>query len=121
MGTWGAGIFEDDVAMDVRDSFEAALAEGLNVRSATERVLEEHEEALEDIDEGPVVRLALAALQLEQGVLQPGIRDHALTVINQGQDLDRWEEAGEEAVAERRQVLEELAQRLRSASISQGD
>ncbi|MBA2276576.1 MAG: MarR family transcriptional regulator [Chloroflexia bacterium] len=121
MGTWGTAIFDDDVAMDARGTFDDALVEGLSVPAATQRVREEYAEILDDPDEGPVVRLALAGLQLEQGALQPGAQREALAVIDQGQGLDRWEEAGEESLAERKQVLEAFKARLRSAPVSPGD
>jgi hypothetical protein len=115
MGTWGAGIFDDDVALDVRATFEDALSAGLNVAEAIQKVLEELAEAVEDEDDGPVVYLALSALQLEQGEVQPDIRDKALMIIATGQGLGRWEEAGPDAVRERKQVLERLKGSLSAA------
>jgi len=112
MGVHGAEIFDDDVALDVQTTFEEALAEGASVRAATRHVLDEYEESLDDPDDGAIVWLALAALQVEQGALQPRVRRHALAVLATGNDLARWEEVGEEAVAERRQVLAALQARL---------
>ena len=58
MGTWGAEIFQSDCALDVRDAFEEAMAEGLTALAAADRVWEEEMvEAVEDSDDGPVVRL----------------------------------------------------------------
>lgn len=90
MGTWGSGIFDNDVALDVRYSFEDALAEVGNVSGATQWVLEEFAEALEDIDDGPVIYVALVALQLEHGAVQPETRKTALDMIANGKLLDRW-------------------------------
>lgn len=39
MGTHGAEIFDNDVALHVQATFEAALAEGASVRAATRQVL----------------------------------------------------------------------------------
>ena len=44
MGAHGAEIFDDDVALDVRATFEEALEEGASMRTATRRVLEEYKE-----------------------------------------------------------------------------
>lgn len=112
MGAHGTEIFDDDVALDVQTTFEEALEEGASVRAATKHVLDEYEDALDDPDDGPIVWLALAALQLEQGAVQPRVRRAALAAIAAGSDLARWEEAGEEALAERRQVLRALQARL---------
>ena len=112
MGTWDYGIFDNDTALDVRGDFEGALAEGLDVEAATERIFDEYAEALDDPDDGPVIRLALAALQLEHGALQPAVRDAALEVIDGGEGIRRFEEEWPEGVPDRTRVLQELRVRL---------
>jgi len=110
VGTWGYGIFEDDIASDVRGEFEDAIAEGLDSSAATQRVFEVFGEAVEDEEEGAVVWLSLAALQLDRGVLQDDIRDRALAAMSS--DLERWKEAGPEEVVQRKIVLDELRGRI---------
>ena len=112
MGTWGTGIFENDTAGDVRDAFEDELLAGVDVPTATGHVLRKYADELDDIDDGPVIYLALAALQLEHGALQPDIRERALQVINTGEGLDAWEEAGPRKLQERSQVLESFRVQL---------
>ena len=114
MGTWGTGIFDNDTTADLRGDFEDLLAEGLGVEAATERVVADYADALDDYDEGPMVRLALAALQLEHGSVQPAIREQALAVI-EGGDAPGWREADPEVAAERRRVLDDLRARLMSS------
>ena len=89
MGTWGTGIFEDDMALDVRNAFEDALATGATLPEATDQVLEQFADALDDTDDRPVVYLALAALQLERGAVQPEIQEKAL-VVRQRSFLVAW-------------------------------
>jgi hypothetical protein len=113
MGTWGAGIFDDDLAMDIQGEFGEALDEDLSVEEATKRILENYQDILDDEDEGPIVYLVLAALQYEQDELQPEIRKKALDVIETGKGLARWEEAGEEELAERKQELKDLETKLK--------
>ena len=112
MGTWGYGIFENDIAVDVRLMFEDEIDGGSGVEEATKHVLAECVDYLEDMDDSVQAWLALAALQLEQGSVQDPIRKKALEVIEQGADLERWHEAGTEAVEARRGVLEELRSSL---------
>ena len=112
MGTWGYEIFEDDIALDLRGDFEAALAEGLSVPDATARVLAEYGDAVEDFDDGPIIAVALAALQLEHGALQPEVRERALAVIDNSKGMHGWEEGGAEHAAKRRAVLAALRARL---------
>ncbi|OGS50963.1 MAG: hypothetical protein A3K65_03900 [Euryarchaeota archaeon RBG_16_68_12] len=64
MGAWGCGIFEDDVALDVRGGFEEAVNGGASVEETTRMILEEYAEGLEDAGDGPVIYRALAALLL---------------------------------------------------------
>lgn len=115
MGAWGHGLFENDLALDVRGDFEEALDEGLSPADAARAVLDRYDDVLPDPDDGPVVWLVLAALQLEQGALDPEMQARAIGIVDGGLGLRRWVEAGPEALAERGRVLAELRQRLRSA------
>lgn len=113
MGAWGYDIFDDDVAADVRVEFEGALETGASVAHATAVVLREWADAMDDPDDGPIVWLALAALQLDRNELQSNVRDHALAVIDGGENLRRWEEEATPGdAAGRKRALDELRARL---------
>ncbi len=113
MGAWGYDIFDNDEANDIRALFEDELNVRASVAHATAEILRESKDALNDPESGPIIWLALAALQLDHGDLQPTVRDHALAVIDSGEDLKRWEsEASPEDAAGRKRVLEELRTRL---------
>jgi Domain of unknown function (DUF4259) len=120
MGTWGAGIFDDDTAMDVRDSFEGALEQGLSASDAAARIREEYADDIGDEDDGPVVWLALASLQVKHGALQPEVKGRALEIIERGEGLERWQEADEEVFAARQQVLADLLRSLQTAAPYEG-
>lgn len=114
MGTWDFGIFDDDIALDLKYQFEDALAEGLSVGDATKSILESEDYSIDDPDDTPVICLALAALQLEHGALEPAIRDKALAVIDEEQGRDRWdEEPG--GWAKRKAALLEFREKLAKA------
>lgn len=94
MGTWGPGILQDDVAADVQVMFDDALASGMSVEQASREVLRELPgEMITDDDDGPVIMLALAALQLQHQALDPYVRDQALATIASGAAMDRWQAA----------------------------
>lgn len=112
MGTYGAGIFQDDVAADVRAAFLEQLAAGVAPPEATRAVADMYGAALADSEDGPVVWLALAATQWEYGALDPRVRDRALAVIASGADLARWLDSP--LLGRRKAVLERLAVKLRS-------
>jgi hypothetical protein len=118
MGSWGAGIFDDDLAVDVKNAFERELDSGASAEGATRKVLERFARALKDYDDGPVVYLALAALQLQHNSLLPVIKEKALDIISSGQALRGWDEGPADSpdLVERKQVLKEL-----HAKLTQGD
>lgn len=113
MGAWGTGLFENDLAADVRHEWREAVIEGLDPRAATERLVGEHRDVISDRDEHVVFWLALAAAQAETDRLQADVRDRALALIDAGGDLYRWEESGPAAVRKREKVLRGLSERLR--------
>lgn len=121
MGTWGAGIFDNDTASDVKLDFLDALAAGLSVSETTRQILRICEEdAALDYDEGPLIYLALAALQMDHGELDADIKAHALAAIDaESETADEW--FGPEIQAARRQVLETFRQRLLSYPASTAD
>jgi hypothetical protein len=113
MGTFGVGLFHDDVALDVRDQYLDLLAGGASDTEAFRTMVREWNPSFADYDdEGPVFWLALAATQWEYGRLHPRAKAQALKIIDQGKGLDRWAEAG---LAKKRQaVLARLKKKLLS-------
>ena len=106
MGTWGPGIFNDDVALDAEDAFEEARDDGLNIRQASQRVLEYFTDYLEDTDDRLVIYLALSGLQMQYEDLSPETRSTVLAILEAGGGMERWE--GFQYEAERWQVLEQF-------------
>lgn len=107
VGTWGTGIFADDVASDVRDDYREYLGDGLSAQDATDRVLAEWSDALSDPESVTIVWLAVAATQVKVGRLEDRVRDRALAIIDNGEDLARWQD-DPKLLRERQRVLEKL-------------
>lgn len=112
MGTSGTGLFDDDVACDVRDEYIDLLTSGVAPAEATAALRQRWGAALDDPDDGPTFWLALAATQWKYGVLEAEVRDQALAVIANGSNLARWE--GSSAAKRRAKVLTELRRTLES-------
>lgn len=112
MGAWGPGIFDDEVALDVRDAYLDLLASGHPVLGASQLVLERHALDLSDVDTAPVVWLALAATQHEYGAFGEGILDRALEILHGDSALRPFE--GSAQMNQRRMALTRLATKLRS-------
>jgi hypothetical protein len=109
MGTYGAGLFQDDTASDVREDFLNLLREGHSAQEASKALLCERSSSIDDTNDGPVFWLALAATQCEYGCLQMEVLHKALSVIDSDSDLGRW---SGKLHAKRRGVLADLRTRL---------
>jgi len=115
MSTSGTGIFDDDMACDTRSLYRAFLKDGKSPRQATQAVLRDLKPALADAEDGPVIWLALSAIQCQYGCLEPGVKKKALAVIANGSDLERWRATGNpNLIRSRSAVLARLQARLES-------
>jgi hypothetical protein len=106
MGSWGVGVFSDDLALDIRGEWRDALLRREDPVAISRRMAA----GLEDGDD-TTCWIALAAAQHETGHLQPDVRDRALEVIAAGTGLELWDESG--LLDARRAVLARLAAKLR--------
>ncbi len=114
MGAWGTAIFSDDTAADVRDAFTDFVAEGLSPSQATERLVRESAEILEDDDDATVFWIALAATQWKLGRLLDDVRDRAVAIIDGGDNLRRWEDNSRSEISQRKKHLAKLREQLLS-------
>ena len=91
MGTWGVAIFSDDTAADLREDFRDLIGDGISVTSAVDNLIKEYSPE-GDPDVEPVFWLALVATQWKLGRLDETTKQKALTIIDNGQDLARWDD-----------------------------
>jgi hypothetical protein len=89
------------------------VGDGLTGIEATQRLLREWAETLNDPDEGPVFWLALAATQWKKGRLEDFVLQRAITTIDGGADLERWD-VNSRDYKKRQKVLEKLRAKLTS-------
>lgn len=85
------------------------LEDGVPDEEAVQRLLDTYTQALTDVDEGPVVWLALAVSQSRLGRPDGQARALALDMIDGGAELARW--VGTPQVARRRAVLNKVRAR----------
>ena len=111
MGTWGPGLFSDDLAADVRDDYRSQLEKGLDGAAAAERVMEAFASSQTNSDEASTFWLALAATQWRYGRLQDDVKARALQFIEDGSDAARFSENAK-LFRERRRVLEKVKAQL---------
>ena len=110
MGAWGAGIFSNDTAADIRGDFREALEDGLSPEQATEKLIKSAGETADDQDDATFFWTGLAAAQMALGVLQPRVRDRAISLIEAGGDVAQFVDA--KTAAKRKLVLEKLRGQL---------
>jgi len=113
MGTWGTGIYSNDVSEEVRDRYKDLLKDGKSNDEALLKTLEEGKDYLNDSDDTYGFWLALADTQSSLGRLHPQVKERALELIEKGGDIGRWLEVGDQKNAKKRQeVLDKLKEKL---------
>src|SRR5688572_18211076 len=112
MGTWGAGILDDDFARDVYDAYLDAVRGGQPPAAAVAAVCARFARELADPDEEAVVWLALARAQRESGTVEADLLARAQAIVEGGQGLARWREAGPEALRQRKAALTRFVREL---------
>jgi hypothetical protein len=131
MDAWESGIFDDDLAADVRADWEDELAGGASPAAATRRLVEEW---TDEVAGSPALAasfwIALAALQLRDDAMDADVRDRAIRAIGRGDDLERWtrrpydalgldgEDVADDLVARRHATATLRARLLRAAAVA---
>ncbi|MBB3073429.1 hypothetical protein FHS14_006487 [Paenibacillus baekrokdamisoli] len=96
----------DDIACDVRDIYKELLGDNYTGEEATRLIIENYIEELDDPDDTLAFWLSLALTQWKLGRLQEDVKDKALQIIDNGEDLDRWDDPTE--LKKRQIVLKKL-------------
>ena len=110
-------LLSSDLAQEVRAEFDGRIDVGLPVPTATAHAFSRFRTALADPDDGPVVILALAALQWREGFVQPVIRDAAVDLIDSGEASAAHRSADATARRARAQLLDAFADVLRATDV----
>ncbi len=110
-------ILASDLAMEVKAEFEGRLGSGFTVSAATQHVFGRFRGALGSPQDGPVVLLALAMLQLREGQLQQVIRDAGVDLIESGEAMTAYRTEDIATRRARKQMLEQFAALLGEAKV----
>lgn len=113
MGAWGANLYQDDVALDVKDEYKDNLRRGKTNEEAMQEIIDKYQELLEDEEDRGVFWLALADTQWNLGRLDDQVKEQALEIIELGTDLKRWE-VNEKLYNKRKEILEKIKEKLLS-------
>jgi hypothetical protein len=110
MGSWGVGIFDDDLALDINQEYEEIFVAEQSHETTTSILIDRYDDSLEDEDESAVFWLAIAEVQISHRALSERVKVNSLEIIDSGRDLIRWK--GSPDLSKRKEVLEQLKTRL---------
>ena len=68
MGVWGLDIYDDDLAVDIKEEFQSYLDEGMDENEAINELLLNNDNLLEDEEESGTVVLTVALLAKENEI-----------------------------------------------------
>jgi hypothetical protein len=91
MGVFGAGIFADDDALDVREEYRHILGDMQSDERATEIAARAYNASFDNPGETTAFWLALAWTQWKMGRLDPRVKAIGLRIIDEGLDIAKWE------------------------------
>ena len=118
MGTWKYGIYDNDIARDIKEEYLGLLKRGMNSTDATKIVISRNQDILDDIDEAPIFWFVLADLQWEYGILEDAVKNMALHYLNSYDLLGQWECVSPKTATKRKEALLSLKEKLLSSNPS---
>jgi hypothetical protein len=110
MGTWGPGILDSDLALDVKHAFRQRVAAGADGALAVRELVRAWRSGFDDREDGAAMWLALADVAWDAGRLPPSLGRRALAIARSRSALEPFELGG--LGAERRAVLARFAAKL---------
>jgi len=113
MGSWGAEIFDNDIALDIEGEYQALLALDVPEDEAYELVKKEFLDCGDDVAEDSVFWFAMAAIQQKYGILMPEVKEHALHIINNNSDwMYKDYPQAPKGLKKREKVMRDLKEKL---------
>jgi hypothetical protein len=110
MGVFGAGIFGDDDALDVRGDYKLVLADCQSDTLATDAIARQYDASFDDPAVTTSFWLALAWTQWSIGRLDPRVKACALRIIDDNLDLKKWQ--GSPLYRKRERVLRQARAKI---------
>jgi hypothetical protein len=111
MGTWGKGILQDDLALDVYGDFIERYNEGADPKALRAEILERYADSASAPDGRSSVWFGLARAQWECGSLSRDVLSEVKKIVSSGTDVARWQEGDRKT---RQRVLNGFLARLSS-------
>lgn len=110
MGSWGTGIFQNDVSEEVRTDYKNKLKMGKTDEVALKEILAENAEFIEDDEDKFDFWFGLSWVMSDLGRLTDNVKNTALELVNVG-DLYRFDNS-KSNLKKRKEALERLHEKL---------
>lgn len=81
MGSWGNGLYQNDLAEDLKEGYKAMFEDGKEAHEIESSLLQEYQDSLHDPEEAFMFWLVLADTQWKHGVLSIRVKEKALSCI----------------------------------------
>lgn len=115
MGSWGTGIFSNDLAADVKHEYGILLSVGKKNEQIESMLMEYYADILNKNDpEEDIFWFALSYCEWKRGRLSGYVKEKALCAIESGRDLEIWHAIHSKNYKQRKLVLDNLGKMLRS-------
>ena len=88
MGTWGNKLYQNDIALDVKNNYIELVRLGASSLEATEILIAANSHIIADTEDSVLFWLALADCQCDFGVLEQDVKNHALSCIERIVEAD---------------------------------
>ena len=92
MGTWGTGIFQNDIADDVKTTYINKLKMGKSDENALNETISENTDFLSDSEDSLDFWFALSSIMYDYGRLNEEIRCKVIALLESNNDSERWTE-----------------------------
>lgn len=112
MGAWGTGLYQDDVADDIKNDYINKQKAGKSEEVALKEILDENDAVFEEDDDKYAAWFALADTMWKYGRLTEEVKQKALEVVEEEKNCieERWQDRKD--VLKRMQVLSNLREQL---------
>lgn len=111
MGTWGAGITQNDTVSDIVDFVSDQLKIGDSLASATAKAKMQFSEIVNDIDESSLFWIGLAQAQWKYGEVETAVLDKVRADFDSKRSLSAWEEDSK-LLAKRKEILSKFIAKI---------
>jgi hypothetical protein len=116
MGAWGTGVLSDDTVRDIYHDYLDLFNRGIPAGNIRTTILRNNRGTLRDVDEGPLVWIAIAKAQWDCGQLETEVLAEIRKIVQDGLGLDRWAEQGKRLLEQRKVALNQFLLKLETAN-----